>query len=84
MLKPIKKFSLLEITNFFKLPQLNIITMNQLSRFLFAIFAFFPFLCTSCSDDAEERIEAAKIVESRNSQDLMNDLHCCPDKIPDA
>lgn len=53
--------------------------MNQLSRFLFAIFAFFPFLCTSCSDDAEERIEAAKVVESRGSQDLLNDLYLACD-----
>ena len=33
------------------------------------------FAFISCSDDnAEERVEAAKIVESRTSQDLMNDL----------
>ena len=53
--------------------------MNQLSRFFFAIFAFFPFLCTSCSDDAEKRIETAKIVESRGSQDLLNDLYLACD-----
>ena len=53
--------------------------MNQLSKILFAIFTFIPFLCSSCSDGAEERIEAAKIVESRSSQDLMNDLYLACD-----
>ena len=53
--------------------------MNQLKKILFAIIVFLPFLCFSCSDDAEERIDAAKIVESRNSQDLMNDLYLACD-----
>lgn len=34
------------------------------------------FLMTSCSDDdSEKRVEFAKIVESRTSQDLLNDLY---------
>lgn len=38
------------------------------------------FAFISCSDDnAEERIEAAKIVESRSSQDIMNDLYLASD-----
>ena len=56
--------------------------MNQLKKILFAIIAFLPFLCSSCSDDAEERIEVAKIVESRGSQDLLNDLYlACDDDV---
>jgi len=54
--------------------------MKQLTKILFAIITFLPFLCSSCSDDtAEERIEVARIVESRSSQDLMNDLYLACD-----
>ena len=53
--------------------------MKQLTKILFAFITFLPFLCSSCSDDAEERIETAKIVESRSSQDLMNDLYLACD-----
>ncbi len=40
-----------------------------------------PFLFLSCSasDEAENRIEAAKIVESRSSEDLLNDLYLASD-----
>lgn len=40
-----------------------------------------PFLFISCSasDEAENRIEAAKIVESRSSEDLLNDLYLASD-----
>ena len=35
-----------------------------------------PFILSSCSgsDEAENRIEASKVVESRSNEDLMNDL----------
>lgn len=42
-----------------------------------SLIAFLCIVClTSCSsDDSEKRIEFAKIVESRTSQDLLNDLY---------
>ena len=37
------------------------------------------FLCCSGSDEAENRIEAAKVVESRSCEDLLNDLYLASD-----
>ena len=40
-----------------------------------------PFILSSCpgSDEAENRIEAAKVVESRSNEDLLNDLYLASD-----
>ena len=40
-----------------------------------------PFILSSCSgsDEAENRIEAAKVVESRSCEDLLNDLYLASD-----
>lgn len=49
--------------------------MKQFTKIFFAVAAFFgSFLCTSCSNDADDRVEAAKVVESRDSKALMSDL----------
>ena len=39
----------------------------------------FVFLSCSGSDEAENRIEAAKVVESRSNEDLLNDLYLASD-----
>ena len=39
----------------------------------------FVFLSCSGSDEAENRIEAAKVVESRSCEDLLNDLYLASD-----
>lgn len=41
------------------------------------LFAFV--LLNSCSDDSEKRKEAAEIVESRSTKDLLNDLYLASD-----
>ena len=40
-----------------------------------------PFILSSCSgsDEVENRIEAAKVVESRSNEDLLNDLYLASD-----
>lgn len=40
-----------------------------------------PIIFSSCSssDEAENRIEAAKVVESRSNEDLLNDLYLASD-----
>lgn len=40
-----------------------------------------PVIFSSCSssDEAENRIEAAKVVESRSNEDLLNDLYLASD-----
>lgn len=53
--------------------------MKTFKGLLFAIVAIFPVLFASCTTDDEKRVEAAKIVESRSSQDLMNDLYLACD-----
>ena len=53
--------------------------MKTLKRFLIVIATIFPILFVSCADDDKQRVEAAKIVESRSSQDLMSDLYLACD-----
>lgn len=44
------------------------------------ILSFFLFTaCSSETNEAEKRVEAAKVVELRNSQDLLNDLYLACD-----
>lgn len=49
--------------------------------FLYLAIVSFALTFSSCSstDDAENRVEAAKIVESRSNQDLLNDLYLACD-----
>lgn len=49
--------------------------------FLYLVIVSFALTFNSCSstDDAENRVEAAKIVESRSNQDLLNDLYLACD-----
>ena len=54
----------------------------KIKHFLLVMTLFVsPFIFSSCSgsDDAENRIEAAKVVESRSSEDLLNDLYLASD-----
>lgn len=48
---------------------------------LVVILIISPFIFSSCSssDEAENRIEAAKVVESRTSEELLNDLYLASD-----
>lgn len=54
----------------------------KIKHFLLVMTLFVsPFIFSSCSgsDEAENRIEAAKVVESRSSEDLLNDLYLASD-----
>lgn len=50
--------------------------MKKIILLYMAIISFaLTFSSCSSTDDAENRVEAAKIVESRSNQDLLNDLY---------
>lgn len=53
--------------------------IKQLLLVVTLIVSPFVFLSCSGSDEAENRIEAAKVVESRSCEDLLNDLYLASD-----
>lgn len=54
--------------------------MKKIILLYLAIISFaLTFSSCSSTDDAENRVEAVKIVESRSSQDLLNDLYLACD-----
>ena len=53
--------------------------IKQLLLVVTLIVSPFVFLSCSGSDEAENRIEAAKVVESRSNEDLLNDLYLASD-----
>lgn len=54
--------------------------MKKIILLYIAIISFaLTFSSCSSTDDAENRVEAAKIVESRSNQDLLNDLYLACD-----
>ena len=53
--------------------------IKQLLLVVTLIVSPFVFLSCSGSNEAENRIEAAKVVESRSNEDLLNDLYLASD-----
>lgn len=54
-------------------------TAKKLSFLTFVLMCIMSMTLTSCSTDPEKRAEAAKIVEARSTQDLLNDLYLASD-----
>ena len=54
-------------------------TAKKLSFLTFVLMCIMSMTLTSCSTDAEKRAEAAKVVEARSTQDLLNDLYLASD-----
>ena len=55
---------------------------NKVTLLLVTLITIINF--SSCSSDAEKRVEIAKIIESRDAKDLLNDLYIGSDGDVDA
>lgn len=54
--------------------------MRKLRIILVTLISIIPYIALiSCSNGTEKRIETAKIIESRSTQDLLNDLYLASD-----
>lgn len=54
--------------------------MRKLRIILVTLISIIPYIALiSCSNGSEKRIETAKIIESRSTQDLLNDLYLASD-----
>ena len=54
-------------------------TAKKLYLLTFVLTSIMSMTLTSCSTDADKRAEAAKVVEARSTQDLLNDLYLASD-----